>query len=127
MSEDAKKCTRCREIKPVAAFAKTAKAKDGLQYYCRICQSEYYKAWRINRTSPTNSNNPKQKSASDKVYRAVKRGDLIKPDQCENRTPNCIGRINAHHDDYNKPFEVRWLCDGCHRTWHLENGPGANK
>lgn len=34
-----------------------------------------------------------------------------------------IGRrlINAHHDDYSKPFNVRWLCPQHHREWHKNN------
>jgi len=31
--------------------------------------------------------------------------------------------VHAHHDDYNKPLEVRWLCDACHREWHNEHVP----
>lgn len=31
--------------------------------------------------------------------------------------------VHAHHDDYNKPLDVRWLCDGCHRDWHDTHAP----
>ena len=30
----------------------------------------------------------------------------------------CGEKAEAHHDDYNKPLEVRWLCFKHHREWH---------
>lgn len=27
--------------------------------------------------------------------------------------------LRAHHDDYNHPLVVRWLCQRCHRRWHV--------
>lgn len=50
---------------------------------------------------------------------AIRRGTLIKGDNCE-----ICGATNpeAHHDDYAKPLEVRWLCKDCHCKLHREIG-----
>ncbi|RFU87072.1 recombination endonuclease VII [Streptomyces triticagri] len=44
MSEEqqVKRCSRCKERKPRAAFAGNRSAKDGLQAYCRECWSAYH-------------------------------------------------------------------------------------
>lgn len=55
------------------------------------------------------------------VHNAVVRGELERPDACE----QCghVGRstrdIHGHHDDYSKPLDVRWLCSSCHKRHHL--------
>lgn len=35
-----KKCTKCKEIKPITEFSKNKGAPDGLQYHCKECQSK---------------------------------------------------------------------------------------
>jgi hypothetical protein len=57
--------------------------------------------------------------AHQSVTRAVRAGRLIRL-ACE-----VCGNIKAqaHHDDYGKPLEVRWLCTAHHAEWHKENDP----
>lgn len=62
--------------------------------------------------------------AHNKVEKAVKRGDLI-PQPCEACGAEYEfkdGRraVQAHHDDYSKPLDVRWLCQRCHHEEHKE-------
>lgn len=54
---------------------------------------------------------------------AIRSGKLVRG-PCE--VCGTSKRVGAHHDDYNKPLDVRWLCGTHHRIWHAENGPGAN-
>ncbi|MFE6285234.1 endonuclease VII domain-containing protein [Streptomyces sp. NPDC057877] len=46
-TEDAKRCSRCKEYKPRAAFASNRAARDGLQAYCRECWAGYHQARQI--------------------------------------------------------------------------------
>ncbi len=59
--------------------------------------------------------------------KAILRGRLI-PEPCEVCGANgtmADGRneVQAHHDDYNKPLDVRWLCQKDHYEWHKTNKP----
>lgn len=74
--------------------------------------------------------------AHNKVETALKRGEMVRPPVCS----ECAGAgpvyndgrsaVQAHHDDYNAPLDVRWLCQPCHHEWHkhhravpLRDGP----
>ena len=49
------------------------------------------------------------------VYAAVQAGLLIrKPCDVCGATEN----VQAHHDDYDKPLDVRWLCMSHHKLLH---------
>lgn len=63
------------------------------------------------------------KEAHHAVSNAIKLGKMEKK-PCE-----ICGNNNsqAHHDDYNKPLEVRWLCRSCHLAWHQEHTPVYGK
>ena len=53
------------------------------------------------------------------VHKAVESGLLIR-NACEICGEE---KTEAHHDDYNKPLKVRWLCKKCHVEWHKNNKP----
>lgn len=59
-----------------------------------------------------------KQQAWQKVAVSVRAGTLA-PQPCE----ACgAAKAQAHHDDYQKPLDVRWLCQPCHRAHHAEHG-----
>jgi len=67
-----------------------------------------------------------RKRAGHLLEKAVKKGVIIQKVRCEDCGQTKTfedGRtgIQAHHDDYSKPLEVRWLCQECHHEWHKNN------
>ena len=57
--------------------------------------------------------------AAKAVENALRRGDMVRSN-CE----ICgAEKAEAHHDDYNYPLRVRWLCRSCHKAWHSKNKP----
>lgn len=58
---------------------------------------------------------PERVLARDQVKRAIQAGRLERK-PCE--VCGTVERVQAHHDDYSKPLEVRWLCTSHHREEH---------
>lgn len=69
---------------------------------------EQIKSWRSE-----DENKIKQRAHST-VKRALKSGVLTRESCEECGDPN----VHAHHDDYSKPLEVRWLCPRHHGEQH---------
>jgi RNase P subunit RPR2 len=68
--------------------------------------SVYNKNWR--------RRNPQKAAAHIAVNNAIKTGRLVKM-PCE----KCKSPLaHAHHDDYGKKLDVRWLCKKCHDEHH---------
>ncbi len=64
------------------------------------------KAWQVG--------NPERRAAHIKVSNAIRDGKLIKA-PCE----VCGSQVSdAHHDDYSKPLDIRWLCKTHHGEHH---------
>lgn len=66
---------------------------------------------------------PKKILAHGAVHKALTKG-MFEKQPCE-----ICGEIKseAHHDDYDKPLEVRWLCKACHTEWHMNNKAKGTK
>jgi hypothetical protein len=99
---------------------KPAKGLKGKASYCSaecVRQNERNKAKQHHATF-----SPERKLARNLVATAIVSGKL-KRQPCE----VCGTRAaDAHHDDYAKPLDVRWLCRGCHKRHHVKFGPGKN-
>lgn len=61
---------------------------------------------------------PKQK-ARDNLRMAVARGEIIKPKHCS-KCNSSKYQIEAHHEDYLRPYDVTWLCKPCHHELHKD-------
>ena len=98
----------------------------GNKYYCcRSCNTSRCRKYRNTKKGKESTGRASAKSIKKLHYKhdarllvqyAVKTGILQKPNMCS----ICFmeGKIEAHHDDYSKPLEVRWLCIGCHSDYH---------
>lgn len=135
-----KKCFKCETIKPLNEFYVHPQMADGHVNKCKICNKkdvlkhreknlEKIRAYDRKRAKlPERIKSCKEISTMwrqadsrrmqchNAVHRAVKKGDLI-------RMP-CVkcGAIKslAHHEDYDKPLEVIWFCQPCHKQRHKD-------
>lgn len=130
---ESKRCPRCGVMKPLSAYANGRKSP-----YCRPCKTAYTREYRAKNLAHLREQQRlwhQQKRARDSSYleairayqrrhperiasyRAVAKakrcGELVPATACE-ECGSTQHRIDAHHDDYSKPLEVRWLCRPCH-------------
>lgn len=137
-----KKCFKCEEVKPLAEFYKHPQMSDGRVNKCKVCNKkdvtknrgnkiDFYREYdrkRGNRQPESyvpeyRSKYPNKYKAHTMVNNAIRGGKLFKM-PCEKCSKT--DAIHAHHDDYLKPLNVRWLCAAHHKQWHEENGEGLN-
>lgn len=67
----------------------------------------------------------------DITEKAILKG-ILTPEPCEHcgsngKMKDGRNEVQAHHDNYNKPLDVRWLCQKCHHEWHKVNTPIKRK
>jgi hypothetical protein len=148
LAQGQRQCCRCFKVRPLGQFVIDKRKAGGRAYLCASCKSKrireratdadralrnehernrratrpaYRDSLRENETRYAKAN-PRKGAAHVAVYQAIKQGKLTRL-PCE-----ACGAANseAHHDDYAKKLDVRWLCPRHHRAWHAEHGEGAN-
>ena len=135
-----KECFKCNAVKSLEEFYKHPKMLDGYVNKCKECNKNDVTANRnkniekIRAYDRERSKNPDRRQANleinrawraedtrrsvahNAVARAIRNGSLV-------RIP-CIRcgeqKSLAHHEDYDKPLDVMWLCQPCHKQRHKE-------
>jgi ribosomal protein S27AE len=138
--DTSKECFKCKTIKPLEDFYKHSQMADGHVNKCKECNKndvtshrnkniekvraydrernkiperikanvEVNRAWR--------AEDSRRVVAHSAVSKAIREGRL-------DRNP-CVrcgeAKSVAHHEDYDKPLEVMWLCQPCHKQRHKE-------
>lgn len=58
-------------------------------------------------------------AAQAKAGNAIRAGKLVRQNCEQCGADNWLGQpVQAHHEDYTKPLEVRWMCRKCHLGLH---------
>lgn len=139
-----KPCICCGVTKPIAEFYAHKMMADGHLNKCKDCVKAAVKARRqdpatrghvlaYDRARGNRQDRDYMKRyreaflnkyrAHTMVSKAVRDGRLAQ-EPCS--VCGASEYVHAHHDDYAKPLNVRWLCAAHHRQWHAEHGEAAN-
>jgi hypothetical protein len=131
-----KQCFICKAKKPLEDFYVHSRMADGHLGKCKQCCRDYAKTARrtpsqgerirlrdklryqdpkrhkeaLANNKRMRLRNPIKTKAWNAVSNAVRDGRLLRQ-PCE----ICGAKAEAHHEDYTKPLEVRWMCFKCHR------------
>ena len=135
-----KECFKCKTVKPLTEFYKHAMMADGHLNKCKECtkadvgKHRAENIERIREYDRTRAREPERKRhnavvnkawraedarrqrAHNKVSRAIATGILERQPCCRCGSAKSL----AHHEDYDKPLEVMWLCQPCHKQRHKE-------
>lgn len=60
---------------------------------------------------------PEKAKCRSRFYHQVRIGNIIRPTECS-KCGKKETKIQGHHTDYTKPFDVIWLCTVCHGFEH---------
>lgn len=115
-------CSKCKRELDISNFYKKGwRNRQEYRSECKDCYREYGKS-PIRKKYLSTPDRQRKKKIKDMVHNRVVSGAIIKMP--------CMAcgdlSVEAHHPDYNKPFEIVWLCDKHHKEKHGQCRPTAN-
>lgn len=133
-----KTCKKCSQKKNLDNFyIQTGKA-DGYANICKVCVRKYSRAyskspkgrardrkrqrtkerrkWNANYRREWRRKNKLKHWCRNKFLGAVLSGKITRQRRCS-VCGSGVG-MEAHHENYNKPYNVIWLCRKCHKKLH---------
>lgn len=136
-----KHCSKCHIYKDKEDFTHSVHSKDGLNSWCKLCTrantrngynlnrklrkqqtAAYQKTPKGKEVSKNSVNkwialNPKKYLAHLAVHAALRRG-VITIQLCRDCGEK---KVQAHHPDYDRPYDVIWLCPQHHKDEHAKS------
>lgn len=135
-----KTCFKCNTVKFLEDFYKHPNMPDGHVNKCKECNKkdvhenrqkklDHYRAYDRERAK-----NPDRQKAASQISTAWRQLDKRR-NQCHNAVARAIRsgelvrqpcvrcgeqKSLAHHEDYDRPLDVMWLCQPCHKQRHKE-------
>ena len=121
-------CLTCKKVKHTKEFGLgyISKNKNGK---CKECRNEESRALYAKNKEKYKQKLIKYRAHNKTKTRAMKNLQYALQSGKLTRQPCEVcgeEKADAHHDDYAKPLEVRWLCRRHHIQWHRHNGEALN-
>ena len=131
-------CRKCLRVLGECEFHTRSRSPNGKQPICKACVRSYQKKYK---NSPAGKKACEEWCKSERgrsilrvcakryywkhrdrelarcrVYDHRSRENIVKPGQCSRcGSPD---KVQAHHSDYAKPLDIKWLCHSCHCKEH---------
>ena len=133
-------CFKCNLQKPLTDFYRHSAMADGRVGKCKECNKKDVLEHRLKNIEKIRSYDrergklPARKKTANEISTAWRKADKRRT-KCHNavtrairsgvivRQPCCKCsslKSLAHHEDYDKPLDVVWLCQPCHKQRHKE-------
>lgn len=128
-------CSSCKEDKPIREFARNRAAQLGREYWCYPCKRQKHKLQQ-RKHYKENINKERERSRlkaktltgqSRQIFRNALAGGKVKRFNCCADCKTNNGVMHGHHEDYNKPLDVIWLCSFCHGKRHRQDYTNYDK